>query len=126
MLETTISVSADLADEDIHDLTFRISRTMENEINVEARPASAPAAPGTKAVDVPLLGQIALTVLGSGGIAVTFLQVIKTYIAQTASLEVVLERGAGKEQKRLKIKAENLNPEQIEQTQALARDFFGE
>ena len=53
--------------------------------------ASAPA--GTKAADVSLLGQLLLTVMGSGGMAVTLISVLRDWLTRHKDFKIRVKRG---------------------------------
>ena len=82
---------------------------------------AGPSKPGTKG-DPITIGALALAFLTSGS-AVALFHVAKTIFERKPTLEMEFEREDGK---KLKIRAEQMKAGQIEQTFAIARDFFKE
>ena len=112
--------SADLNREDLHDLAQDLCRTLNEETEIQASiPEGGPKA-GSKG-DPITLGTLALSFL-TGGSAVALIKVLETYFSRKESFEVELERKDGS---KMKVRAENLRPEQVERTSKLAREFFG-
>ena len=121
-MDSTLYLSAnDLSDEDIQKLTLELSKTLNNETEAKATIPEKPGEPGSKG-DPITLGTIILTALTSGTVVALF-NVIKSYIERKPSLEFEFTRKDGQQ---LKIKAEQLNKDQIDQTIQMANDFIGE
>ncbi len=112
--------SSALSGEDLHDLTLDLSRTLSQETETQAILPEQSGPPGTKG-DLIAVGTLLLTFLTSGA-AVAMFGVLKSYFERSSSLEMEFQREDGK---KLAIRAENLQPEQIDQTINLAREFFG-
>ena len=70
--------------------------------------------------DLVQLGQIILTFLTSGA-AVALIEVLKAYFARSASIEMEFEREDGR---KMRIRAENIEPDQIDSTRTIAKEFF--
>lgn len=120
--EVSLSVgSADLSAEDLHALTANLSRTLIRETDVRATWPEQEGVPGNKGVPIEI-GTLLLTFITSGA-AVAMFQVLKSYFERSSSLEMEFQREDGK---KLLIRAENVQPERIDQTMNLAREFFGE
>jgi hypothetical protein len=105
-LDESDSVRQQLA----RDLAVRLSR----EEGVEAKPAQAAAARGTKG-DPVTIGTIIISALGSGGVIAALLGVLKSYIERHPKIRFELERDGQK----IVIAAEDLTPEQLAGTNKL-------
>ena len=121
-MDSTLQLAAnDLSGEDLQKLTLDFSKTLNDETEAKATIPEKPGGAGSKG-DPITLGTIILTALSSGTVVALF-NVIKSYIERKPSLELELKREDGQQ---LKIKAEQLNKDQIDQTIQIANDFFGE
>ncbi|MCK5345596.1 MAG: hypothetical protein KAR20_19435 [Candidatus Heimdallarchaeota archaeon] len=122
-MDSTLLLAAnDLSDEDLQKLTLELSKTLNDETEAKATIPEKPSQAGSKSDVVITLGTILLTALSSGTVAALF-NVIKSYIERKPSLEFEFKRKDGQQ---LKIKAEQLNKDQIDQTIQMANDFIGE
>jgi hypothetical protein len=120
-VDATLSLtSAELDSEELHDLTRDLCQMLNEETDIQAVIGQSSPKVGSKG-DPVTLGTLALTFL-TGGSAVALIRVLGIYFSRKESLDVTLERNDGS---KIKIKAENLRPEQIERTSSLAREFFG-
>jgi len=121
-MDSTLQLTAsDLSDEDLQKLTHEFSKTLNDETEAKATIPEKSGGPGSKG-DPITLGTIILTALSSGTVVALF-NVIKSYIERKPSLELEFKREDGQQ---LKIKAEQLNKDQIDQTIQMANDFIGE
>lgn len=120
-MSVTLSInSSELNAEDIHELALDLSRTLEQEADISANLAEGTSEAGTKGEPITV-GVLILTVLKSSVVASMF-GVLKSYFERNSTLEMEFQRGDGS---KLKIKAENVRPDQIERTMESAREFFG-
>jgi hypothetical protein len=111
-MDATLSLhDSSLSAEDIADLTGRLRLDIIQETDLTARQVETAGGLGTKG-DAVTIGAIVLAALSSGGVVTDLLQVLKSYVERKPTLEIELELSG----KKLKIKAEHLRPEQIEQT----------
>jgi Effector Associated Constant Component 1 len=122
-MSTTLSViSPSIDSEDLDELTLDLCRTINSETEVTAEPAGAPTTqPGDKG-DVLTIGSIVLGLISSGGVVVTLINVLKSYLERGRPIEIELEHPDGR---KLKIKGDDVKQEQIDQTMKVAREFFG-
>ncbi len=121
-MDSSLQLTAsDLPDEDLQKLTLELSKTLNDETEAKATLPEKSGGPGSKG-DPITLGTIILTALTSGTVVALF-NVIKSYLERKPSLEFEFTRKDGQQ---LKIKAEQLNRNQIDQTIQLANDFIGE
>ena len=121
-MDSTLQLTAsDLSDEDLQKLTRELSNSLNDETKAKATLPEKPSKPGSKG-DPITLGTIILTAISSGTVVALF-NVIKSYIERKPSLEFEFKRESGQQ---LKIKAEQLSKEQIDQTIKIANKFFGE
>ena len=110
--------SAALDAEAIQMLTRDFYRTAGQETGLEVEPAYGSPAPGSR--DAGALIGLLLT-FASSGAAVALINVCKTFLERNSSIEIGLERG----DKKLTIKAQNVNSEQIAKTLETIREYFG-
>ncbi len=103
---------SEMSEEDLQELVFDLTRSVNQETELIARLPEKTGGFGTKG-DAIILGQIVLAAVGSGGALAALLPVLKSYVERKPTLRIEIEMGDGK---KLKIEAEHLRPEQIEQT----------
>lgn len=122
-MSTILSVTSSSVDsEDLNELTLDLCRAINDETEVTAEPAAASQSrPGDKG-DAIAIGSIVLGLISSGGVVVTLVNVLKSYVERGRPIEIELEHPDGR---KLKIKANNLQPDQLDNTMKLAEDFFG-
>jgi hypothetical protein len=113
--------SSSLPDEVIQDLTFDLCGDLRRELDAKAK-ISEPSAirPDTKG-DPITVGTIVLSLIGSGGVAVTLINLLKSYIDRGHHLKISVK---GKNGETVDVDADNLGPEQIEQTTKLITKIF--
>ena len=114
-------IAGDLSGGDLQKLTLDLSRTLNDETDAISVIPENPGGSGNKG-DPITLGTLILTALSSGTVVALF-NVLKSYIERKPSLEMEFKREDGRQ---FKIKAEQLNKDQIDQTLQMANDFFGE
>ncbi len=113
-------ISSDLAAEDLQVLTRELSQALNKETEVSATLPEESGGPGTRGGAVELLGQILLTALSSGTVVALF-NILKSYLERKPSLEMEFQRTDGQ---KLKVRAEDLDKSQIEQTMKLVNEFL--
>jgi hypothetical protein len=111
--------AAQMPDEALQQFTLEMMRTINAETDAQAALPPAPAGQGTRG-DAVTIGQIVLTALTSGTVVALF-GVLKAYFERKPSLEIGFKRPGGVD---FKITASQLGKDQIDQTIALARNFF--
>lgn len=111
--------SEGLTDDDLQELTWDLSRTINQETELESAIAKGLAAPGTRG-DGVTIGTIILSFISSGA-AVGLFNVIKAYFERNQSLEFEFE---SKDSKKLKINAHNIKPDQMDKTLGLLEQFM--
>ena len=94
-------------------------RTAGRDDALEVAPVQATAAPGTR--DAGMVASLLLTFVSSGA-AVALINVCKSFFERNSSIEFQFERGDGK---KLVIKAQNVNSEQLAKTLETIREYFG-
>jgi hypothetical protein len=119
-MQVKLALAAEtLSAEALQDITRDFRRTLGRETDVVAsEPAAAPVA-GAKG-DPVTLGVLVLTFMTSGA-AVAMFEVAKAFFQRNAGLVMEFEREDGR---KLKIKAENLRPNQIDRTMTVTQEFF--
>lgn len=111
----------DLVGADLQDLTESLCQTLNRE-GVEASLAKQPAERGMKTPDPIAIGKIALALVGSGGMIVTLINVLNTYIGRVNHLEIEISNQKGEA---IKLKGDNLRSDQLIQTTRFIRKFLG-
>jgi hypothetical protein len=101
--------SSELDDEDLQVLTRDLCTSIADETDIQAEIPSGTVAAGTKG-DPVTLGAIAIAFLTHGA-AVALCNVLKAYVSREPSLNIDIKRPDGT---KLKLKAENLQPEQLQ------------
>lgn len=114
-------ISGDLVSEDLQNLTRDLCKSLEKEADLDAKLPERPSRPRTRGEPITI-GAIVLTALSSGT-AVALFNVLKSYFERRSSIEFEFQREDGK---KLKVRSENVQADQIGQTIELAREFFGE
>jgi hypothetical protein len=114
-------IAADLEPEQLQALARELCLELNRETDVQALPAEGSGGPGTRG-DAITIGGMVLAFLSSGA-AVGLVKVFEAYVARRPSLELELQKPDGR---KLRINAQGVRPEQIENTARLAREFFGE
>jgi len=101
----TLSLSAeDLDIDDLQDLTRGLCRDLIDETGVNASLARQAGEPGVRG-DVSILGQIIVSAISGGGVAVALVNVLKAYVQRKPSLQFELRKKNGDS---IKIKADDL------------------
>jgi len=122
-MSTTLSItSSDIDAEDLHELTLDLCRTINSETDITAEPAQSPQHRRGVKGDMLAIGTIVLGgLLGSGGVVVTLINVLKSHLERGRPMEIELERPDGA---KLKIKGDDVKEDQLDRTMKLAQDFF--
>ncbi|HEY6187450.1 MAG TPA: hypothetical protein VIW80_07220 [Pyrinomonadaceae bacterium] len=117
-------VSTELDEQMLQGVAQELCATINEETPATAAIAEQPSTgeAGHKG-DLVSIGTLVLGLLGSGGVAVSLIGVLKSYMERGRPIEIEMERPDGK---KLKIKADNVGADKIDQTMKLAREFFGE
>jgi hypothetical protein len=105
-----------------YSLTGDFIRSLRSEGIGEVEVKKEPAIAGAKG-DAVTAGTILLTLIGSGGVIVALVDVLKTYIARQPSLEFQFERPDGR---KVRLSAQNFTAAQFEKTQQLISDVIKE
>jgi hypothetical protein len=71
--------------------------------------------------DPVAIGNIVLALVGSGGVAVSLVQVLKAYVERKSSLSFELSRADGK---KVALNAENLGSSQLHETSQIIEKFL--
>ena len=119
-MSTTLSVISPSIDaEDLNELALDLCRTINNETDVAAEPAAEPTThPGDKG-DLLTVGTVVLGLISSGGVVVTLINVLKSYLERGRPIEIELEHPDGR---KLKIKGDDVKQDQLDQTMKVARE----
>ena len=112
-MDLTLQVSSpSLSDEEMHDLTRKMARTINSETDISSQVPEHPPTPGAKGEPITI-GVLILSFLSSGGAAVALIGVLKTYFDRVSNLTIEVKRPDGSQ---VSISAQNMKPEQIEDT----------
>ena len=120
-MDAHLTIACDeLPIEDLQNLTQDISTTLNDETDVTATLPEEAGGAGTKG-DPVTLATIVLTALSSGTVVALF-NVLKTYFERKPSLRIEFERKDGE---KFKVRAEQLNKNQVDETIKMANNFLG-
>jgi hypothetical protein len=111
---------ADLDPDRLHAISGDLARSLRAEGIAEATLHREEGAPGQKG-DAVTIGTIVLTLIQTGGVAVTLLQVLKAYLARKSTLRFELARADGR---KVSLETESFDNKQIESTRKLLADFL--
>jgi hypothetical protein len=112
--------SAALSDEEMNTLTRQLAQTISRETDISTEIPEHQSEAGVKG-DPITIGVLALSFLSSGA-AVALIEVLKTYLGRASSLTFEAKRPDGSQ---MKISAENMKPEQMQDTVARLSSFLG-
>lgn len=112
---------ADLDPDRLHAISGDLARSLRAEGIAEATLHREEGAPGQKG-DAVTIGTIVLTLIQTGGVAVTLLQVLrKAYLARKSTLRFELARADGR---KVSLETESFDSKQLESTRKLLADFL--
>ena len=121
-MDVTLTVGCDELDASRLDT---MTRALANSLRSEGLDAVAAQAsetvPGTKG-DPITIGTIVLSLIGSGGVAVTVLQVLKAYLERKANLHFELAHPDGR---KISFDASFFDKAQLEQSRKILTDLLG-
>lgn len=121
-METSLKLTSGRSTpETLQALTRDLAESLRDNTDIVAELPDAAPEPGARG-DPVTLGVLALAFVTSGS-AVALFEVLKAYFERDSSLEMEFERADGR---KMSIRAENVNPRQIDNTMAAAREFFGD
>jgi Effector Associated Constant Component 1 len=118
-LEIKVS-SPDLDDSRVQALTGELVKSLRDQNLGNAALASGESRPGKKG-DPVTVGNIILTLIGSGGVAVSLVHVLRAYVERKSTLRFEVTRADG--DKRV-LDATNLGKGQLEATQQMLTEFL--
>jgi hypothetical protein len=105
----------------LQSMTREVAKTLRDQnVGSVSIPAENGARRGAKG-DPITLGTIALTLLGSGGVAVSLVQVLKAYVERKATLHFEFTRPDGE---KLNLSAENLANKDLQSATAVIEKFI--
>ncbi|WON72890.1 effector-associated constant component EACC1 [Nitrosospira sp. Is2] len=104
----------------MHDLTRQLAQTIGSETDITAQIPEHRPTSGAKGAS-SILGEIVLTLFSSGGAAVALIGVLKAYFDRASNFTINIKRPSGPE---ITISAQNMKPEQIDNTIARVNDLF--
>ena len=118
-MEIMLSLSSDELDKDeLQELTRKLCRDLRDEAGVDASLVVEDSAPGTRG-DVVIWGQIAMTLIGSGGVVVTAIKVLEAYAKKNRKVEIKVKTAKAE----IVVKLENSDSaEVISQLKSLLAD----
>jgi hypothetical protein len=121
MESITMSVASDNLDAGgLQDLTFDLCAALNNEGGMKATIGEREGLAGVKG-DTIEIGKIILTLVGSGGVVIALVNVLKSYVERGRSIKIELRRENGKS---VRLTADDLDNPQLEQARKLVREFF--
>ena len=113
-------VCADLDNSKLQDITRDLTKSLREQNVGTVRMAESRSEPGGKG-DPVMIGNIILALIGSGGVAVTLIQVLKAYVERKASMSFEFSRPDGK---KVVLNSENLGKGQMAETAKLVEQFL--
>ena len=120
-MELTLQISGDtLSEEQLHSLTLELAQTIASETDICAQIPEHPPAPEAKG-DPITVGTLVLAFFSSGA-AVALIGVLKSYFDRASNLTIDIKRPDGHQ---VNISAQNMKPEQIENTVARLSGLLG-
>lgn len=121
-MDLTLQVSSDsLSEEGLHELTLDLSRTIGSETDISAQIPEHQPEPGAKG-DTITVGTLFLAFFSSGA-AVALIGVLKSYFDRASNLTIDIKRPDGHQ---VNISAQNMKPEQIENTVVRLKNLLGD
>ncbi|SRR6266851_1208449 len=102
----------------LQDITQRLANRLDCERDISASVPNVASVLGKKG-DLVTLGTIVLSLIGSGGVVVTLLNVLRSYVEQVPELKIDLEKNGNK----VSLSAHNFKD--LNQTQEIINKFFG-
>lgn len=121
MNATLVTSSHDLAAGDLQDFTRDLCGAINRETAVKASLVEQKPGSGAKG-DGFSLGTILLTLAGSGGVAVSLVNVLRVYVQRDRRLRIKIEAKDGDS---MEIDSTNLEPDQIDRTIRLLSRILG-
>lgn len=112
----------ELAPDRLHVIAGDLARSLREEGLRQASLKQDGSTPGQKG-DPVSIGTIVLTLIQSGGVAVTMLQVLKAYLARKSTLRFDMTRADGRN---IHLEAASFGTAQIEATHKLLSEFLKE
>ncbi|HXT80685.1 MAG TPA: hypothetical protein VN702_14065 [Acetobacteraceae bacterium] len=110
----------DLDDSGLDVLARAMTRSFQDEGLDASRARPADSGRGTKG-DALTIGTIVLSLIGSGGVAVTLLQVLKAYLERKATLHFEITRPSGQ---KILLDASYFGKSQLDHTQKILNDLL--
>lgn len=118
--DVTLTIGCDgLDDSRLDAMTRAMTRSLQGE-GLDAAEVRAPDGPGKKG-DAVTIGTIALSLIGSGGVAVTLLQVLKAYLERKSTLYFEITRPNGQ---KVVFDASCFGKAQLDQTRKALTDLL--
>lgn len=119
-MDITLQISSTaLSAEELDILTRQLAQTIGRETDISAQIPGHQAPPGAKG-DPITIGALALSFLSSGA-AVALIEVLKTYLGRVSNLAIEVKRTDGSQ---VSISAQNMKPEQMQDTVARLRSLL--
>jgi len=120
--QLTIRVAtADARASRLQELTRDMADTFRHQQNVGCvtLPERVPETGGKG--DPVAIGQIILTLIGTGGVAVSLINVLRSYVERKPSLKIEMSKSDGR---KLSLQAENLSTHQLAETTKAVQEFL--
>ena len=119
--DATLTIDSDEPDLSRLDaMTRAVARSLQAE-GIDAAVAGAPDTVAGSKGDAVTVGTIALSLIGSGGVVVTLLQVLKAYLERKSSISFQVTRPDGQ---KVTVNASTFGAAQLEQTRKLLTDLL--
>ena len=119
---TLLLSSTQMPDDSLQKLTYEMCADLRSEFDEQASTLGQETAGKHHKGDPISVGTIVMSVIGTGGVAVALVNVLKSYIERGQHLSIKVKSRRGDE---VELTAENLKPDQIKQTAALVSKLLG-
>lgn len=120
-MDLTLQVSSpSLSDEEMHNLTRELAQSVSSETDISTQIPEQQPRRGAKG-DPITVGALVLTFFSSGA-AVALIEVLKSYFGRVSNLTIDIKRPDGFQ---VNISAQNMKPQQIENTVARLKNLLG-
>lgn len=108
-MEITLSLSSGELDQDeLQQQTRRLCAHLRDEAGANAALVTDEDSPGSRG-DLPVWGQIIMTLIGSGGVVVTAVKVLEAYVKKNRKVEIKVKTAKGE----VTIKTENCESAEV-------------
>jgi hypothetical protein len=122
-MSITLSLSSThMPDDSLQQLTYAICADLRSEFDEHATLMEHPSTSKNDKGDAISVGTIVMSLIGTGGVAVALVNVLRSYIERGQHLSIKVKSKRGDE---VELTADNLKPDQLKETTALVSQLLG-